>query len=441
MLKNLFLHRRLFAAMGALAVLFVFSFAFPPLFLPAKACALVLAILIIADALILFHFTLPLSGNRQLPTVFSLGDPNPVAVHVQNTTPLTLYGTLIDELPFQFQIRDFEQPLVLPPGSTKVWHYQLSPKLRGEYAFGHVYGYVSTALSLLQRRVTLGQPTLINVLPSIIQMKKFELRSFNRMAQFHGLKRLRRIGHSYEFDQIKNYVRGDDYRSVNWKASSRRSELMVNQYEDERAQQIYCVIDKSRTMKMPFDGMSLLDYAINTSLVIANIALQKHDKAGLISFSDKIGTTLKADNKSRQLHHILTALSKEKERNTEANYELLYHASRKLISGRSLLLLFTNFESSYALDRVVPILRQINKSHLLVVIFFENTEISTLATQAAHTVEDIYRQTVAQQFIAEKTQMVHQLRQYGIQSILSSPNDLSIHTINKYLEMKSKGLI
>ena len=99
---------------------------------------------------------------------------------------------------------------------------------------------------------------------------------------------MRRIGHSYEFEQIKNYVRGDDYRSINWKATSRRGHLMVNQYEDERAQQVYNIIDKSRSMKMPFNGMSLLDYAINTSLVISNVALQKHDRAGLMTFSDKM---------------------------------------------------------------------------------------------------------------------------------------------------------
>ena len=441
MLKNLFLNSRLFTAMGGLAVLFVLSFAFPALFLPARLCALALALLVVADAFILFRFSLPLSGNRDLPRVCSLGDPNPVSVRLHNHTNLTLYCTLIDELPQQLQIRDFEQRVVIPPESSISAHHQLDPKVRGEYAFGFLYAYASTALGLLRRRIVIANPAMVPVLPSIIQMKKYELHSFNRLAQFHGLKRLRRIGHSYEFEQIKNYVRGDDYRSVNWKASSRRSELMVNQYEDERAQQIYCVIDKSRTMKMPFEGMSLLDYAINTSLVIANIALQKHDKAGLISFSDKMGTTLKADNKSRQLHLILNALSKEKERSTESNYELLYHATRKLISGRSLLLLFTNFESTYALDRVIPILRQINKSHLLVVIFFENTEIAALARQEAATVEDIYRQTVAQQFLAEKTQMVLKLRQYGIQSVLTPPQDLSIHTINKYLEMKSKGLI
>lgn len=192
---------------------------------------------------------------------------------------------------------------------------------------------------------------------------------------------------------------------------------------------------------MPFEGLSLMDYAINTSLAISNIALQKHDRAGLLTFSDKIGTTLKAERKVNQLQKILNALYKEKERNLEANYELLYHASRKLIKGRSLLLLYTNFESSYALERVLPILRRINNLHLLVVVFFENTEIQEFIQSRVETTEDIYHQTVAQQYMAEKVAMVHKLKQYGIQAILTKPKDLTINTINKYLELKSRGLI
>jgi uncharacterized protein (DUF58 family) len=252
---------------------------------------------------------------------------------------------------------------------------------------------------------------------------------------------MRRIGHSYEFEQIKNYVEGDDYRSINWKASGRRASLMVNQYEDERSQQVYCIVDKSRVMRMPFEGLSLMDYAINTSLAISNIILKKKDKAGLLSFSDVIGATIKAERDSSQLRRIMEALYREKERKGESNYELLYQAVQRLIGVRSLLILFTNFESRYALERALPILRRMNRSHLLVVVFFENTEIRRLAQEEVVRVADIYRQTTARKFLHEKKEMVQVLRQYGIQAILTKPEDLTINTINKYLELKSRGLI
>ena len=104
-------------------------------------------------------------------------------------------------------------------------------------------------------------------------------------------------------------------------------------------------------------------------------------------------------------------------------------------------MLYTNFESTYALERVLPILRRINNIHLLVVVFFENTEIKAFAREEVKTTEGIYYQTVAQKFIAEKVQMVQKLRQYGIQAVLTKPEELSMNTINKYLELKSRGLI
>jgi len=272
-------------------------------------------------------------------------------------------------------------------------------------------------------------------------MKQLELKAFERITNQDGIKKMRRIGHSYEFEQIKNYVKGDDFRSINWKATSRQNQLMVNSYQDERSQQVYCVIDKSRVMNMPFNELALLDYAINSTLALSNIVLRKYDKVGLLTFSDKLGSVIKADRKAGQLNKITHALYKEKDHKLEANYELLYHAVRRLIPSRSLLLMYTNFESVYALDRVLPMLRRVNRFHLLVVVFFENTEIKDFATQPVATLEGIYTQSVAQKFVSDKQQMVQKLKQYGIQSVLTRPEDLSIDTINKYLELKARGLI
>lgn len=441
MIRHLYLPNRFFQLFGVLVVLFAVSFWANALF-PYVQALLVLAVaVVLLDGLLLFNKSVFLNAERRLPKLFNLGDPNVVEIYLENHSRILLHIQLIDELPYQFQIRDFNKVLQLKPAVEKVIRYELRPVERGEYLFGNVNLFLSSSLGLLERRYVVQQSGVVAVYPSILQMKQFELKAFNRLTHHKGIKKIRRIGHSYEFEQIKNYVRGDDYRSINWKASSRRAALMVNQFQDERAQQIYCIIDKSRAMRMPFEGLSLMDYAVNTALVISNIALQKYDRAGLITFSDKLGSSIKADNKPTQLNKILSTLYKEKEQHLEANYELLFYAARKLISGRSLILLFTNFESRHALERVLPILRRINTFHLLVVVFFENTEIRDFVNEEAQSLEVIYHQTIARKFLNEKAQMVHQLQQYGIQAILTRPEDLSINTVNKYLELKSRGLI
>ncbi|MFT5801357.1 MAG: hypothetical protein ACI956_001165, partial [Nonlabens sp.] len=389
-MRNTYLTNRFFILFGGIIGLFVFSFPVPFLF-PLAQTTFVLAIVLVAtDVLLLFNKSIAIKCRRRLPKVLSLGDESVVKIELHNQSKQKLKVQLIDELPFRFQKRDFDIRLELQVDEEKEVTYTIRPLERGEYTFGKVNMFIESMLGLVNRRLQHDYPMSIAVYPSIVQMKKYELRAFDRMSNLQGIKKIRKLGHSYEFEQIKNYVRGDDVRSVNWKASSRHAKLMVNQYEDERAQQVYCVIDKSRAMHMPFEGLSLMDYAINTTLVMSNIALQKHDRAGILTFSDKIGITIKAERKANQLNKILAALYKEQHRNNEANFELLFHSSRKLIKGRSLLLLFTNFESQYALDRVLPILRRINNLHLLVVVFFENTEIKEFVKTEVTRTEDIY---------------------------------------------------
>lgn len=438
---NLYLSRRFFALFGAVILLFILAFPMPFLLPLAKASAAVGLVLTMVDGLLLFGRQPALQVERITPKVLSLGDFNTIRVRFTNEDGRTLHFDWIDELPYQLQIRDFFQQLSLAPGKAEEISYRIQPLQRGAYAFGAIQIFLRDYFGLVERRISQALQEEVPVFPSIIQMKKYSLKAFDRVSTQHGIKKLRRIGHSYEFEQIKNYVQGDDFRSINWRATGRQSNLMINQYQDERAQQVYAVIDKSRGMKMPFEGLSLMDHAINASLVILNVALQKSDKAGLLTFSDKIGTTLKADRKPRHLNAILNALYREEERLLEANYELLYQASRRLIKGRSLLLLFTNFESRFALERALPILRKMNAAHLLVVIFFENTEIRDYSTRKAETVADIYTQAFARKFLEEKAQMVQLLQQYGIQSVLTRPEELSVQTINKYLELKAKGLI
>ncbi|MEM9835810.1 MAG: DUF58 domain-containing protein [Bacteroidota bacterium] len=440
-IQRLYLNDRLFMVMGVLIVLAVLAYALPWLtFLPIMGLAILMAALGF-DIWQLFNGRLRLFAHRRLPKVLSLGDEMPVRIEIGNLSPIPLKLTVMDELPEQLQIRDMQIETELKPKQRKSLRYPIRPTTRGAYHFGAINVYLETALGLVQRRFIIDQDAELPVYPSIVQMKQYSQMSLSVSVPAPGMRKLRRMGKSYEFDQIKNYVRGDDYRSINWRATSRRNELMVNHYEDERAQQIYCIIDKSRQMHLPFNGLSLLDYAINATLALSNIVLKKHDRAGLITYSDKIGTALRADGKSTQLQKIIQALYREKARTGENNPELLYFATRKFISGRSLLLLFSNFESNYALERALPMLRRINANHLLVVVLFENTEIRDSLDLPAYKLSEIYHRSTARHFLYEKQMLAQRLRQYGIQVILTRPEDLTATTIGKYLELKRRGMI
>ena len=173
---------------------------------------------------------------------------------------------------------------------------------------------------------------------------------------------------------------------------------MVNQYQDERSQRVYSIIDMGRTMRMPFEEMSLLDYAINSALVISNIAMIKHDKAGLITFSKNIHSIVPADRKNIQMHQIMEVLYKQKTDVSESNHDILYSTIKRKVRQRSLLLIYTNFEGPISLERQIKFLKQLTKSHLVVVIFFENTEIKKITNERPKNTEEIYIKTIAEKF-------------------------------------------
>lgn len=441
LIRGLFLPNRFYLGISILIAVMIASYPLPFLLPFAKTACILFALIVAIDLVLLNNRSIDVDIKRKIPSVLSLGDNNTVTLLVTNRSAIKLFADVIDELPQQLQIRNFTHKVDLPPNITMEQVYAVRPVTRGEYAFGNVHVFIRSTIGLVIRKISSDKNVVLPVYPSIIQMKKYEIKAFARTATEYGVKKVRRIGHSYEFEHIKQYLRGDDYRSINWKATSRRAHLMVNQYEDEKSQQVYCIIDKSRVMHMPFYGLSLYDYAVNSSLVISNIVLGKQDKAGLVTFAETPKALVKAERGKLQLKKIIEALYREKESAVEANYESMYAAVRKFINGRGLLFLYTNFESIYALHRVLPQLRKLNDQYLLVVIFFENTEITTSTSANVTTVEDIYTQTTAEDYTLNKIQIAQELKQYGIMSILTQPEHLTVAAINKYLELKSRGMI
>jgi uncharacterized protein (DUF58 family) len=440
-IRDLYLNNRLFQAAAGAVFVFIISYLVGANLLFAKGLLLILIAFLITDILLLFHTRKGIYGYRQTPDKLSNGDDNEIHIYLENFYPFTVQLEIIDEIPHQFQRRDVLFLQTLSPRKNQTLLYHLRPVKRGEYSFGAVRVFAYSPLKLIRRRFSFSNHALVPVYPSYLQMRKYELLAISNRLTEAGIKKIRRIGHNQEFEQIKDYVPGDDIRVINWKATARRRHLMVNQYQDERSQQVYSLIDKSRVMQMPFNGLSLLDYAINASLVISNIAIQKSDKAGLITFQDTIDATLPASRSNRQMSAILEVLYNQKTGYRESDISVLYSYIRRKINHRSLLLLFTNFESMYGLQRQMPFIRNLARQHLVVVIFFENTELTSLIEQPASDLRTIYYKAVAEKFAYDKKLIVKELQKMGIQSILTPPQNLTVNTINKYLELKARGMI
>ena len=274
-----------------------------------------------------------------------------------------------------------------------------------------------------------------------MMLNRYELLAMSNNLTEMGIKRIRRVGNNTEFEQIKEYVKGDDYRMINWKASARRHQLMVNVYRDERSQQIFSVIDKGRVMQQSFRGMTLLDYSINAALVLSYVAMHREDKAGLITFADNMDTFIAPSRQSGQMERLLEALYSQETKFSETDFSSLCANVHKQVSKRSLLIVYTNFSGMTALNRQLSYLRLLNQWHRVLVVFFEDTELSDYIHSPKTSTEDYYQHVIAEKFAYEKRLIVSTLRQNGILSLLTTPENLSVDVINKYLEMKQQQII
>lgn len=439
--KSLYINSRLYYYLSCISILFLISNWFDSIYMLAILGCLILAAALIFDAIILFRFKKPMNAIRILPEKLSNSDDNSIVVVLENLYPFDVILNVIDEIPEQFQKRDFYKVLSLISGEKKTFEYDLKPMERGEYHFGSLNVYTSSRLQILKRRHQFAQNAMVPVYPSYIQMKKYEfLAMSNRLTEF-GMKKIRRIGHTMEFEQIKEYVIGDDVRTINWKATAKRGDLMVNQYQDEKSQPIYSIIDIGRVMKMPFEELKLIDYAINSTLAFSNIALLKNDKAGMMTFSKNVENIVPASNKKTNLSTINEVLYNIDTNFSDSDFSLLYGMINRKINHRSLLILYTNFEHISVLQRQLPYLKSLAKKHLLLVVFFENTELNELIESNAEDLQSVYEKTIAQKFSYEKRMMVKELESYGVNAILTKPKSLSVNVINKYLEFKSRGMI
>ena len=436
----MYLTRRFYIALVVIILLLGSGYVFAPLFVIGQWVLFAFFLTVLTDGYLLYSVR-GIQAFRQCADRFSNGDENEVSIRIESSYPRPVALEIIDEIPFIFQKRDIDFRVSLRANGGKTVSYRLRPTRRGVYSFGHIQVFVTGRLGLVSRRYTCGEPLDIKVYPSYLMLHQYELLAISDNLTELGIKRIRRIGHHTEFEQIKEYVKGDDYRTINWKASARRHELMVNVYQDERSQQIYNVIDKGRVMQQAFRGMTLLDYAINASLVLSYVAMQKEDKAGLVTFDGHFDTFVPASKQPGHMQTLLEKLYSQKATFGETDFSALCVHLNKYVSKRSLLVLYTNFSGISSMNRQLAYLKQLNRQHRLLVVFFEDAELKEYIATPAKDTEGYYRHVIAEKFAYEKRLVVSTLKQHGIYSLLTTPENLSIDVINKYLEMKARQLL
>jgi uncharacterized protein (DUF58 family) len=436
----MYFSRRFYIAMTVIILVMVTGYFVSPLYPIGIGLLLVLCFLIILDFFRLYRHR-RIKADRKCADRFSNGDANDVSLSIENGYGFPLKLNITDEVPVIFARRDLLFLLTLNSNTSKTIRYQLTPVKRGLYHFGRIRVFARTSsIGLVVRQFICGEKADVKVYPSFLMLQKYEFLAINNNLTEMGIKRLRRVGQQTEFEQIRDYVKDDDFRLINWKATSRMNKLMVNVYEEERSQQIFNIIDKGRVMQQKFCDMTLLDYSINASLVLSHIAIHKEDRAGMITFAEKPDTYINASKRSDQMQLLLESLYSQQTTFGETDFSSLCVLLSQHAVRRSLMIIYTNFTSFNSMNRQLDYLIQLSRSHRVLVVFFQDSEVEEYISEQPQSMEDYYKHVIAEKTIYEKRLIVSTLLRHGIYSLLTTPQHLSVDVINKYLEMKARQM-
>lgn len=432
----MFLTNRFYYVAAAVVTLFVAGYVATWLYVLALMAFGIWMVLSVWDLCRLYVVrSSEMKAERLCADRFSNGDANEVTLTLVSPYGFRTYVEVIDEVPVEFEMRDFALHCSLDAHEEHTMVYSLTPRQRGLYRFGRVNAFFSTRLRLVQRRFQRIEQFEVKVYPSFAKLSLYSLICNHQLDQM-GVKRIRRVGADTDFEQIKDYFEGDEYRHINWKASARANTLKVNVYQQDRSMPVYSVVDKGRMMQQSAHGLTFLEHSINAALALSYVAMKKDDQAGLVAFSDTVETFVPAQKQGAQMQKLMEALYNQQTAYGESDYLALSTHFSQRITKRSFVMLFDNFSTLNSFEREAPYLQLIAHHHQLMVIIFRDREMEEFINQHPTNTEVYCQRSSVERYYREKRQIIKQLRLYNILTIYAFPEQLSVSVINRYMQIR-----
>jgi len=435
-------------ALGTL--LFAFSGRFHVLLYIGLAYDGLLAALTIADLLLTPQPAALWEVQRYVDEKLALGTTNKVLVAVRYSSQSReavvrrVHRIIVkDEPPHAFTVEgQTTVRLALSPTEREaVFSYHLTPPAKGDFAFGDIYIYQPGFLGLIGRVGRMPAVFNVKVYPNLHETEKYDILVRRGRLMQVGIRNIRQRGGGSEFESLREYVPGDEYRKIDWAATARRGKLITRQYEMERAQNILIVIDTGRNMLQPIQKMAKLDYVINTALMLAYVAASSDDKVGLAVFDAEVRSFLPPAKSRSQVYQILNVLYNASAQMVESDYREAFTEIAARWRRRSLLVLFTDLVDPDSSAEILHDLAILEDLHRVVCVTVADPNITEASRIMPESTADVYRKSIAMQVLQERRQAISILKRRGIWTVDSPPETLSADLINHYLELKSRSSI
>jgi uncharacterized protein (DUF58 family) len=450
--------RRLYFLLALITILFSLSFSFTALAKIGFAGNVIILFLILID-LWLTPKTSLLIAHRKVPERLSIGRDNRAQLYLENTGVRTLTCQLRDDFPQYINAEPKEFHFTISGSQAVLLPYSLKPNERGSYKFGDIYLRYQSTLGLFWRQVKFKAEQTVKVYSDLHSLQELsaKLSCSSELGELHKNKR----GQGTDFASLKDYVSGDDSKNIDWKATARFHRPIVRTYEIEQEQRLLVLIDAGRMMLSELSGLSRFDHALNAALSLILTGLANHDQAGIGIFADRPLMYLPPRRGRGYLTKILEATYSVQPIMIEPDYTGMLAHFAQLQKGRSFVVILTDLTDASGSKALLAGLSKLNKRHLTLCVTLKDKQVELLANATymrsdhgaslavrsnlrnAREIEtsSIFQRAVAIDLVHERELAFSILRRSGCLILDQAPEDLTSKLIDKYLEVKSKGLI
>ncbi|MGI4792253.1 MAG: DUF58 domain-containing protein [Janthinobacterium lividum] len=384
-----------------------------------------------------------LSLTRTVDDKLSLGAVNRVTIEAQNRSTMTLRLRVRDLPPPVFDLdSSVERDLILPPGPRPLqFAYHVTPPAKGDFSFGDLFFQYSGRLGLIRRQGVIAAAQAVKVYPNLVETAKYELLARRGRLMQLGIRTAKVRGGGSEFESLREYVPGDEYKKIDWSATARRGKLITRQYEAERSQNIVLMLDTGRNMLQSVQKMAKLDYVVNTALMLAYVAAAGDDKVGLMAFDADVRVYLPPAKSKAQVYGILESLYNLNARVVETDYKAAFQNLATRWRRRSLIVLFSDLVDPDSSAQILDAVPMLSDSHRVVCVTVSDPNILAAAHSNPEDSAGVYQKAVATQVLQERRAAISILKRRGVWTIDSPPEELSADLINHYLDLKARSLI
>ncbi len=384
---------------------------------------------------------LDLACEREIVKVASIKQRHPATLHLAwaGSAPLTV--EVRDDVPNEIVARPESATVTLNPHSRTSVTYEFRPERRGAYTWRSVYCRTTSLLGLWRKMFKLPVESVVHVYPDMKQIAEYAVLARTNRLSLIGVRRTRRTGQDNEFEQLRDYTLDDNYKFIDWRATARRNKLTVRDYQVNQSQRLIFLVDCGRMMANERDGLTLLDYSLNSLLMLGYVALSQGDSVGMLCFSDQIHSYVPPRGGPAQMNRLLHASFDRFPQLVESRYDQAFLHLATHCRKRTLVIMVTNVIDEVNADQVREYLKAAAGRHLAVGVFLKDHRLFDPLDHEATSPRDLFRQAAAAQIATWRHQVLTDLTHQGVRALDVFPEQMTAPLINQYLDVKARHLL